>query len=64
MDALVEHSVDVNLETAGGDTPLIVAVSNNQIEPLLCLVSHGANPEHETIRNEKAIILAAERGAS
>jgi len=48
----------VNSINANGDTPLILAVANNQVEIVRILLSAGANPSIKNTSGESALDIA------
>ncbi len=51
----------MNSKNDNGDTPLILAVSNNQVEIVSILLSAGANPSIENTSGESALDIARSR---
>jgi ankyrin repeat protein len=45
MELLIERGADTNHKTHLGDTPLSIALRNNNIEAALVLLEHGADPD-------------------
>ena len=55
-DLLLQHDAFVDYPDQWGNTPLLVAVSNNVAQLLL---EHGANPNHVNLNGDNALLLAA-----
>lgn len=59
---LVEMGGDVNVEIAGGETPLHLAANRGMLEAAQFLIAQGARTDAVTTRQETPLHFAAERG--
>ena len=55
---LISKGADVNSQSKGGDTPLMKAISFDNVDAVKLLLENGADPEIENIMNRSGYSFA------